>query len=86
MNSRLAGIRASFKGIDGFLVTDINNVRYFTGFRGSSGFLLITKTANFLLLTSDIKSRQGARLRDGILLLRKKKSQEPCLRLPKSLG
>ena len=34
------------KRIDGFLVTDINNIRYLTGFSGSSGFLLITRREN----------------------------------------
>ncbi len=44
-SSRLTKIRESIKrkGIEGFLVTDINNVRYLTGFSGSSGLILITR-------------------------------------------
>jgi len=30
-------------GVDGILITDLNNVRYLTGFTGSSGFSIITK-------------------------------------------
>jgi len=30
-------------GIDGILITDINNLRYITGFTGSSGFLITTE-------------------------------------------
>ena len=30
-------------GVDGILITDIKNVRYVSGFSGSSGFLIITK-------------------------------------------
>lgn len=32
------------KALDGFLVTALRNVRYLTGFSGSSGFVLITRT------------------------------------------
>lgn len=47
-SSRLSAIRQSFekKGIQGFLITTIVNVRYLSGFRGSTGFLLITKDRN----------------------------------------
>ncbi len=50
-SSRLTKIRESItrKGMDGFLVTDINNVRYLTGFSGSSGLLLITRNETFFL-------------------------------------
>jgi Xaa-Pro aminopeptidase len=49
--SRLADLKKSLKKkrIDGFLITDINNVRYLTGFSGSSGFLLITGGKNFFV-------------------------------------
>ena len=50
-SSRLKNIRRSLikKGLDGFLVTDINNVHYLTGFSGSSGFLLISRKENFFV-------------------------------------
>ena len=86
MNSRLAGIRASFKGIDGLLVTDINNVRYFTGFRGSSGFLLITKTANFFVTDFRYKEQAGCEVKGWDIVIEKEKEPRPSLRLPKSLG
>jgi len=37
------------RGVDGFLVTSIKNVRYLSGFTGSSGFLLVTKSGAFFL-------------------------------------
>jgi Xaa-Pro aminopeptidase len=40
---RLKKLRKSLKSLDAFLVTDMNNVRYLTGFTGSSGFVLLTK-------------------------------------------
>ena len=49
--SRVARIREALqkKRLDGFLVTDMHNVRYLTGFTGSSGFALITKKECILL-------------------------------------
>jgi Xaa-Pro aminopeptidase len=46
--SRLASLRKILrrKNITAFLVTDINNIRYLTGFSGSAGFLFITETAH----------------------------------------
>ncbi len=58
--SRLHKVRESFKrkGIDGFLVTDIHNVRYLTGFSGSSAFLLITKKEN--IFVTDFRYKEQA--------------------------
>jgi Xaa-Pro aminopeptidase len=39
---RLRGVRGLLRGVDGLLITDIVNVRYLTGFQGSSGFVLLT--------------------------------------------
>lgn len=49
--SRLKNVRQSIrkKGIDGFLVTDLNNVRYLAGFSGSSGFLFFTERENIFV-------------------------------------
>ena len=57
--TRLTNLRRSLKrkGIDGFLVTDINNIRYLTGFSGSSALLLITKKENIFLTDSRYKEQ-----------------------------
>src|SRR3990172_1319172 len=49
--SRVSRIREALqkKRLDGFLVTDMHNVRYLTGFTGSSGFALITKKECILI-------------------------------------
>lgn len=49
--SRLSAIRKSFekKGVQGILITTIVNVRYLSGFRGSSGFLLIANDRNIFV-------------------------------------
>ncbi|RJQ39833.1 MAG: aminopeptidase P family protein [Nitrospiraceae bacterium] len=86
MNSRLAGIRTSFKGIDGFLVTDINNVRYFTGFSGSSGFLLITRTANFFVTDFRYKEQAGCEVKGWDIVIEKEKRAKTVSALAKKLG
>src|SRR3990170_7205759 len=58
--SRLNRVKESLKRkkIDGFLVTDIHNVRYLTGFSGSSAFLLITKKENIFI--TDFRYKEQA--------------------------
>lgn len=59
--SRLKAMRQAIrsKGLDGLLVTDINNVRYLTGFSGSSGFLMITATGQFFVTDFRYKEQSG---------------------------
>jgi len=59
--SRLALIRETMKKkkIDGFLVTDITNIRYLTGFSGSSGFLFITGKEHFF--TTDFRYKDQSK-------------------------
>ncbi|MDA8169134.1 MAG: Xaa-Pro peptidase family protein [Nitrospiraceae bacterium] len=46
---RLASLRAAIRGVHGLLVSNIVNVRYLTGFTGSSGYVLVTgKNALFI--------------------------------------
>jgi Xaa-Pro aminopeptidase len=46
---RIDTLRRTLKATDGFLVTDMNNVRYLTGFSGSSGFALITMSESIFV-------------------------------------
>ena len=41
-------------GLDGFLIMEPNNRRYISGFTGTAGVLLITKSRISYLLISDI--------------------------------
>jgi Xaa-Pro aminopeptidase len=58
--SRLFAVRETLKRrrLEGFLVTDMTNVRYLSGFTGSSGFLFITKDKNFFV--SDFRYKKQA--------------------------
>lgn len=50
--TRLARVRARLTeaGADVFVITELNNIRYLTGFAGSAGILLVTATDSRLLL------------------------------------
>jgi len=60
LNERLTLIRESLrrKGIGGFLITNLISVRYLTGFRGSSGFALIT--GKHQVFVTDFRYREQA--------------------------
>lgn len=46
-------------GVDGILITDLNNLRYVTGFTGSSGFLIITK--KYSIFVTDFRYQEQAK-------------------------
>jgi Xaa-Pro aminopeptidase len=46
-------------GLDGILITDLTNLRYLTGFTGSSGFLIIT--TKHTILVTDFRYQEQAR-------------------------
>ncbi|HET6455052.1 MAG TPA: aminopeptidase P family N-terminal domain-containing protein, partial [Armatimonadota bacterium] len=54
MNSRLEKLRLEMagQGLDGFLVTDMLNIRYISGFTGSYAAVLVTGDAAHLLTDS----------------------------------
>ena len=58
--TRLQSITAAFsqKGIDGVLIANSRNVRYFSGFTGSSGYLLITRKVR--LFITDFRYQEQA--------------------------
>ncbi len=59
--SRLVLLKKSLrrKGINGFLVSEIHNIRYLTGFTGSSALLLITEKEN--IFVTDFRYQEQAR-------------------------
>jgi Xaa-Pro aminopeptidase len=50
----------SESGVDGVLITDINNVQYLSGFTGSSGFLIITN--NISIFVTDFRYKEQAKM------------------------
>ncbi|HMO14360.1 MAG TPA: Xaa-Pro peptidase family protein [Pirellulaceae bacterium] len=64
-------------GVDGLLVTDILNVRYLTGFTGSSAQLLVTR--NELILMSDTRYTTQIEIECGDLTVDIRTAKEPVL-------
>jgi Xaa-Pro aminopeptidase len=46
---RVNGLRRVFRQADAFLVTNLVNVRYLTGFTGSSGYVVVTPDENYFI-------------------------------------
>ncbi|TAL23924.1 MAG: aminopeptidase P family protein [Nitrospirae bacterium] len=86
MNFRLFSIRKFFTGIDGFLVSDMNNIRYLTGFTGSSGFLLITKTKNIFATDFRYKEQFDREVSGWDIFIEKRERVKTIAALSKKLG
>jgi Xaa-Pro aminopeptidase len=48
-SQRLDKLRAALKGVDGLFITNLTNIHYLTGFRGTSAFLLIGQKEAFFI-------------------------------------
>jgi Xaa-Pro aminopeptidase len=59
-------------GIDGLLVTSVENVRYLSGFRGEDSALLVTRTGTALLTDSRYDEQAGQECAGIDILVRKK--------------
>jgi len=59
------------KRLDGLLVTDINNVRYLTGFSGTSGFALITGKEAFFVTDFRYREQAAEEVKGWIILIEK---------------
>lgn len=57
---RLASLRAALRGVDALLVTNPVNIRYLTGFTGSSGYVLVTKTGEDAFFITDSRYGENA--------------------------
>jgi Xaa-Pro aminopeptidase len=72
-SSRLVEIRDAIKKkrIDGFLVTDLINVRYLTGFKGSSGFALVTGKETFFITDFRYKEQSEKEVQHATIIIEK---------------
>lgn len=59
-NNRISAVRRimQLKKVEGFLVTNIKNINYLTGFSGSSGFVILTKEKS--LFFTDFRYKEQA--------------------------
>ena len=52
LQNRLAALRAAIKGTGAFLVSNLTNVRYLTGFSGSAGYVIVSRKESLFLTDS----------------------------------
>lgn len=74
------------KRLDGFLVTDINNVRYLTGFSGTSGFALITGKETFFVTDFRYREQSAAEVKGWDIVIEKGKRIRTIQDLSKKNG
>jgi Xaa-Pro aminopeptidase len=74
------------RGIDGFLVTDLTNIRYLSGFSGSSACLLITKRENFFFTDFRYEEQSKKETSGFDILIEKEERPKRIVEKAKSLG
>ncbi|MBI4685638.1 MAG: aminopeptidase P family protein [Nitrospirae bacterium] len=84
--SRIAKLRDSLRGISGLLVTDIHNIRYLTGFTGSSGFLLLTKKKSIFATDFRYKEQAEKQTKGWDILIEKGERAATISKLSKDLN
>lgn len=83
---RLGRLRKTLRDLDGFLVTDMSNVRYLTGFTGSSGFVLMTKKQCVFATDFRYREQAGKEVAACRMVIEKKNRVAEIKRLCKGLG
>ncbi len=69
---RLKKIKNALR-IDAILITDLKNIRYFTGFTGSSAICLYTGKENFFITDFRYKEQSKKEVKDWDIIIEKKK-------------
>ena len=57
------------KNIGGFLITNLDNIRYLTGFTGSSGMLLITKKETYFMTDFRYKEQADIEVKEACIII-----------------
>ena len=74
------------KGLDGFLITDIYNVRYLTGFSGSSAFLLLTTKKNIFITDFRYKEQTEKEIRGWDFFIQREGMVKVIKNLSRKIG
>jgi Xaa-Pro aminopeptidase len=74
------------KGIDGFLISNITNVRYVSGFSGSSGCILITKKDKIFCTDCRYEEQAKQEIKDFDIFIEKEERLKELVERAKSLG
>jgi len=74
------------KNIDGFFVSNIKNIRYLTGFTGSSGFIIVTKDKGLFFTDFRYKEQAAQEVKHWEIVIEKGKKTGSLSRAIKKLG
>jgi len=87
-NDRLDRLRklVADAGLDAFIVTNLNNVSYLTGFSGSSGFVLVTPGKAFFITDFRYKSQSADEVAGYEIVIQKGRWTEDVSALVKDSG
>ena len=86
--NRLAAISDALavKGVDGIIITDLKNIRYLSGFTGSSACLLITRKHRFFFTDFRYEEQSGKEVHGFDIFIEKEERPRLVLEKTKSLG
>lgn len=86
--NRLAAINDALlkKGVDGVLISDMKNVRYLTGFTGSSGCIILTGKKRIFITDSRYAEQSRNEIRGFEILIEKEERPGFIIEKSKSLG
>jgi Xaa-Pro aminopeptidase len=85
-SGRLKSLRRRLRNVDAFLVTRMQNVRYLTGFTGSSGFALVTKSENILVTDFRYKEQAKKEVQGWDIVIEKRGGVSAVKRIGKKFG
>jgi Xaa-Pro aminopeptidase len=85
-SERLRKLSKLLRDLDGFLVTDLNNVSYLTGFTGSSGFVLTTREQCIFATDFRYKEQAEREVAGCRIIIEKKNRVAEIKRMCKELG
>ncbi|MGA2193196.1 MAG: Xaa-Pro peptidase family protein [Nitrospirota bacterium] len=87
-NSRLSALRKAMEkaGMDAFLVTNLNNVSYLTGFTGSNGYVLATADKAVFITDSRYETQSKDEVKGYDTFIQKGKLTEELSSVARDLG
>ncbi len=88
IDKRLDGLRRQFlsEGADAFLVTNLTNVSYLTGFTGSSGYAVVTDKNAVFITDSRYQTQSKDEVKGYDIVIQKGRISEEFGRLLKDIG
>lgn len=85
-NDRLKILRRRLRSVDAFVVTNLKNVRWLTGFTGSAGYALVTAAENILVTDFRYKEQSLREVEGWDVIIEKRERVRALKRMGRKLG